>query len=107
MTRIKRRNWSERRAEESGQDPRICTRCGNYYEYKGEVCLKEGKLTVKYAAGQMARKCLERMIEHITGNAKEEEKTRKTNTTKAQYRPIHLFGVQDGRGNPVHGCTGL
>lgn len=96
MNRIKRRSWSQRQKEQSGQDPTICRRCGNYYEYKGEVCPKEGELTVKYAKENTARDCLERMISHITGktgNAKKEEKIRKTNPSTSHYRPLHLFGL--------------
>lgn len=94
--RLRRRNWGERQKEQTGNDPRICPHCGNYYEYKGEVCLNEGRLTVRYAVDKMARECLERMIRHFTGNA-EKEKQRKegraANAAPPQYRPIHLFAV--------------
>ena len=93
MNRLKRRNWSERQTEQTGKDPRICPFCKNYYEYKGEVCLKEGQLVIRYADGDMARRCLERMIEDVTGNAKKEEKIRQTNATEAKYCPIYLFGM--------------
>jgi glycosyltransferase involved in cell wall biosynthesis len=95
--RLKRRSWAERQKEETGKDPMICERCGNYFEYKGEVCLKAGKLAVKYARGEMARKCLERLIEDVTG-IKEEEKRRekrpRENPRPAEkYSEIYLFAV--------------
>jgi hypothetical protein len=45
----------------------ICPECQNYYEYKGEVSLKEGELSVKWAVDKIARACMERMIGYITG----------------------------------------
>jgi hypothetical protein len=51
-------------------------------------------LTVQYAVGEIARKCLERMIDHITGNAKEEIKKKgKINISQPNYCPIYLFAV--------------
>jgi len=51
----------------------VCPHCSNYYEYKGEVCLKYGKLTVKYVKDNMVRAYLEKMIEEVIGNAKKED----------------------------------
>ncbi|HWR44842.1 IS91 family transposase, partial [Sporomusa sp.] len=93
MNRIKRRNWSQRQKEQNGQDPAICRRCGNHYEYKGEVCLENGRLVIRYTTDLMARKYLERMIGYQSGNAKKEEKARKTNPTAPQYSALHLFGL--------------
>jgi len=96
---IKRRNWSERIKEQTGKDPMICPECGNYYEYKGEVCLKDGQLTIKYAESKMAEKCLERMISDLTGIKKEEtrkeEKSKKRlkQQEKSKYRQLCLFGM--------------
>ncbi|XEQ91676.1 hypothetical protein SCACP_04840 [Sporomusa carbonis] len=78
MNRIKRRNWSQRQKEQSGQDPAICRRCGNCYEYKGEVCQENGRLVIRYTIDLMARKYLERMIGYQTGNAKKEEKSQES-----------------------------
>src|SRR5690606_13064675 len=64
---LKRRSWSERIAEKTGQAGVECPKCNCYYEYKGEVCLKEGKLEVSYAKCSTTRVCLERMIQHVTG----------------------------------------
>lgn len=56
----------------------VCPRCECYYEYKGEVCLEEGKLTIKYAACKKSRGCLERMINDLT---EQENKKQKEETT--------------------------
>jgi hypothetical protein len=92
--RLARRDWSQRIKEQTGKDPMECPVCGCYYEYKGEVCPKDGELTVKYAKESAARDCLERMISHITGkarNAEKEEKRRETNASTPKYSPVYLF----------------
>jgi len=97
LQRVMRRNWSERQKEQSGKDPLVCPHCGNYYEYMGEVCLKDGALTVKYAKGKMARDCMERMIEDVTGIKKtqtsKEKRPRKNPRPEEQYSEIHLFAM--------------
>ncbi|SDN50764.1 Putative transposase [Paenibacillus sp. yr247] len=45
--RLNRRNWRERIQRATGKDPLVCPKCECYLEYKGEVCLEEGKLTIK------------------------------------------------------------
>jgi hypothetical protein len=64
---VTRRKWEQRIKEQTGKDPMVCTHCQNFYEYKGEVCLKDGQLEVKYASCDVARACLERMIYNFTG----------------------------------------
>lgn len=91
--RLFRRKWSERIKEQTGKDPMVCPDCNCYYEYKGEVCPKDGELSIKYAKGSMARGCLERMIQNVTGNAKEEEKRREPNDSTPKYNQIYLFGM--------------
>jgi len=91
--RLVRRNWSERIKDSTGKDPMECPKCGNYYEYKGEVCLKEGNLTVKYAKGNVARACLERIIGNINGSTKKEEEKRNANTSTPKYSEVYLFGM--------------
>lgn len=95
LKRLVKRNWSQRIKEQTGKDPMVCPHCSNYYEYKGEVCLKEGKLTVKYAKDNMARAYLERMIDDITGNAKKEdqENRREANASTPKYSEVYLFSV--------------
>jgi len=63
---LKRRTWSERVKEQTGKPP-CCPKCENYYEYKGEACLEDGKLKVKYAVCSTSKACLERMIRDVTG----------------------------------------
>ncbi|MCS7464688.1 transposase [Paenibacillus doosanensis] len=77
--RLKRRNWRERIQRETGKDPLVCPKCECYYEYKGEVCLEAGILTIKYAACERTRGCLERMMQDLTG--KQESKKQKEETT--------------------------
>lgn len=95
IKRLVKRNWSQRIKEQTGKDPMICPHCSNCYEYKGEVCLKEGKLTVKYAKDNMARAYLERMIGDITGDAKKEdqENRREANASTPKYGEVYLFSM--------------
>jgi len=79
---VKRRTWQQRIKEQTGKDPMICPHCGNCYEYKGEVCLKDGQLEIKYASDEIARNYMERMIYNFTGievaKPQKEEKKRPT-----------------------------
>ena len=95
LKRLKRRSWGEGQKEDNGEDVWLCPHCRNMYEYKGEVCLSGGKLVIRYAKGILARQYLERVIGigHQAGNAKKEEKTRKTHATPAQYSYIPLPGM--------------
>jgi hypothetical protein len=75
---LKRRTWGERIEEQTGKPP-CCPKCGGYYEYKGEACLEEGRLKVKYAVCSTSKACLERMIRDVarvqkTKTSKEKEK---------------------------------
>ena len=99
---VKRRNWQQRIKEQTGKDPMICPHCENYYEYKGEVCLKDGQLEIKYASNDTARNYLERMIYNFTGievakPQKEEEKRPKLKLQedrgKPEYDQLHMFRV--------------
>ncbi|MEK0317426.1 IS91 family transposase [Cohnella sp. 56] len=80
---LKRRNWRERVKQTTGKDPLICQRCECYYEYKGEVCLQEGELRVKYARCRTTHACLERMINHLTDI--EETKARQKEKAQSAY----------------------
>ena len=93
LKRLKRRSWGERQWEENGQDVWLCPHCRNMYEYKGEVCLSDGKLVIRYAKGIQARQYLERVISYQSGNAKKEEKPRKPHPTPPQYSYIPLPGM--------------
>jgi len=59
---LKRRSWRERVSAGTGKDPLVCPKCECYLEYKGEVCLEDGRLLVKYASCRITRTVLERMI---------------------------------------------
>ncbi|WP_422674094.1 IS91 family transposase [Caldifermentibacillus hisashii] len=96
---LRRQTWRERIIASGKKDPMICPHCGNYYEYMGEVCLEDGKLSVKIALSRDARIYMERMIDHITGCKQEtkkrkEEKTRnRTYSPKETVRQLSLFDV--------------
>lgn len=81
---LRRRTWSERMKKKTGKDPMVCPKCECYYEYKGEVCLQDGKLRIKYAACQTSQAVLERMIQDLTGI--EETQTSKEKEAKAGKR---------------------
>ncbi|WP_100523531.1 IS91 family transposase [Mycobacteroides abscessus] len=93
---VKRRNWRERIREGTGKDPLVCPTCECYYEYKGEVCLQDGVLQIKYATCSTARRCLERMIQDLTGI--QEEKTREkeekaASDFKQKHSQLCLFAM--------------
>ena len=98
---LSRRNWREKMKDQTGIDPMVCTKCECYYEYKGEVCLKDGQLQIKYAASAEAKAVLERMIRDLTGIQKpqqrEEKEETKVNSTKVEStdepHQLHLFAM--------------
>jgi hypothetical protein len=90
---LKRRTWAKRIEEQTGKPP-CCPKCENYYEYKGEVCLEEGKLKVKYAVCATSKACLERMIRDVTG-IQETKASEKKESPKAG--PKQAPTVQRGR----------
>src|SRR5690606_14310465 len=71
---LKRRTWSERIIEKMGAEALTCSRCTGHYEYKGEVCLEDGQLKVRYAVCKTSKACLERMIIDVNKKAEEKEK---------------------------------
>jgi len=96
-----RRKWQERIKVSTGKDPMVCPKCECYYEYKGEVCLEDGKLRVKYASCQTSKATLERMIQDLTGveetkTSKEEKEVireRKSPNVGQTARQLCLFGL--------------
>jgi len=96
---VMRRNWEQRIKEQTGKDPMVCPHCQCYYEYKEEVCLKDGQLEIKHASCEVARACLERMIYNFTGIKKAKTpKKEKVNKTKEpdkreEYSQLCLFAV--------------
>jgi hypothetical protein len=50
--------WREKMITSWGSDPLKCPKCQEILEYKGEVCLQDGRLKVKYAVCEIARKRL-------------------------------------------------
>nr|WP_207369528.1 transposase [Heyndrickxia coagulans] len=96
---LRRQTWRERIIASGKKDPMICPHCGNYYEYMGEVCLEDGKLSVKIALSRDARIYMERMIDHITGYKQETKKRKEEKTRNRTYSPqetvrqLSLFDV--------------
>ena len=93
---LTRRNWRQRIKEQTGKDPMVCPHCKNYYEYKGEVCLEDGILKIKYASSPTAERCLERMISDLTGiktpQTREKEKIIQK-PSGPRYRQLYMFGM--------------
>lgn len=104
---MKRRNWREKVKAGTGKDPLVCEKCECYYEYKGEVCLEDGVLKVKYASCQITKSVLERMINHLTGiketKSREEKEAADAKHKQAHVKQrdgqVHLFEL---RGNGRH-----
>jgi hypothetical protein len=89
--------WANQRADR--KDPMVCPKCECYYEYKGEVCLEEGQLVVKYAACTNTQAVLERMIKDLTGieetKASEEKETQASKPKAASVQGSHQISVFD------------
>lgn len=98
---LRRQTWRERMISSGEKDPFVCQKCECYYEYKGEVCLEDGKLEVKAALCQTSRAYLERVIHHFTSTKKEEKREEKEDgisnsvqlPVKQTERQLCLFGV--------------
>lgn len=96
---LRRQTWRERVIASGTKDPMICPHCESYYEYMGEVCLDNGQLDIKIAINEEARAYLERMIRHLTGIQKpqEKEKTKEEERNRAytaiQKETSHQFSL--------------
>lgn len=98
---LKRRKWSEKIKQKTGKDPMVCPKCECYYEYKGEVCLEDGELTIKYASSLITQAVLERMIRDLTGIKesqirKEKEKTKvieNRSESSNELSQLYLFAL--------------
>lgn len=83
--KLRKRSWREKFLASNQPDPLVCQKCQNYYEYKGEVCLKDGILKIRVALCDNAKKYLERVIDHLSSEqtAKEENKIKITKHSEA------------------------
>ena len=96
---VKRRKWEQRIKEQTGKDPMVCPHCQCYYEYKGEVCLKDVQLVIKYASDEVARACLERMICDFTGikttkvQQNEEASKPEEHIAREELSQLYMFAV--------------
>lgn len=71
---IKPKSWRERIKERFNEDPLKCTHCGNYYEFKGTVALKNGCLKVVYSNDKQTHDYLKREIKHLEEETYKNEK---------------------------------
>jgi hypothetical protein len=97
---IQRRTWGQRLKDQTGKDPMVCPKCECYYEYKGEVCLQDGKLQITYASCQASKACLERMIEDLTSIQKTKAENKEDEKGATASKPdisgvhqIYLFNM--------------
>lgn len=95
---ITRQTWRERIISSGKKDPLVCPHCDNYYEYKGEVCLENGKLEIKVALIDEARQYLEKVVAYGTPikesqKGKKETKGNRPLTTTEDLRQLSLFDV--------------
>lgn len=95
---LRRQTWRERVIASGDKDPLICPHCECYYEYKGEVCLEDGKLTIKVALCETTKAYLEGVIHDATGiqarpPRKKEEKEKAQFERKEPNCQLRLFDV--------------
>ena len=60
--KIPKKSWKEKIEAGTGKNPLMCPRCEIEMEFKGQVCLKKGKLVITYAKCIKARRHLEELI---------------------------------------------
>ncbi|WLR44048.1 hypothetical protein LC087_08105 [Bacillus carboniphilus] len=92
---MRRQTWRERIVSSGKRDPLICEKCQCYYEYKGEVCLENGRLEIKVALCTTTRAYLERVIHHFTSieTPKKGKKKKKKNGPIKTEHQLCLFSV--------------
>ncbi|NSW89360.1 MAG: transposase [Firmicutes bacterium] len=98
--KIPKKSWKEKVEAGTGKNPLMCPRCEVEMEYKGEVCLKNGKLVITYAKCAKARRCLEGLIGYEPPRKKKiakgrrKEKMVKINPKQQQIDgQIHLLAM--------------
>jgi len=98
--KIPKKSWKEKVEAGTGKNPLMCARCEVEMEYKGEVCLKNGKLVITYAKCAKARRCLEGLIGYEPPRKKKiakgrrKEKMVKINPKQQQIDgQIHLLAM--------------
>lgn len=99
--KVPKSKWKDKVEAGTGENPLLCRRCGIEMEYKGEVCLKSGKLIITYAKCAKARRCLEDLIGYEPPGKKKvtarrgKEKKIGINRSKQQQidGQIYLFAV--------------
>ncbi len=91
--KVPKKRWKEKVEAGTGKNPLMCSRCGIEMEYKGEVCLKNGKLVITYARCIKARRCLEELIGYEppgkTNKKTETKKERKIGVSRTDQQQLH------------------
>ncbi len=92
---LRRQTWRERIIASGKKDPLVCPKCECYYEYKGEVCLEDGRLEIKVALCPTTRAYLERVINNLTSikNPQKGKKEKESKPNQKTERQLCLFRV--------------
>jgi hypothetical protein len=91
--KIPKKSWKERLIESTGKNPLMCERCNIEMEYKGEVCLKLGKLVITYAKCIKSRRCMEELIGYEPpGKKTNAERRRKEEIKRAEQAKHGIDG---------------
>jgi hypothetical protein len=85
---LRRQTWRERVVACGGEDPLMCSRCACYYEYKGEVCLKNGKLEIRVALCQNTKRYLEEEIYGVISQKKRKKEGKKEKEIPEQTKGV-------------------
>jgi len=95
--KIPKKSWKEKIESVTGKNPLMCPRCEIEMEFKGQVCLKKGKLVITYAKCIKARRRLEELIgyeptrkEKVTAGRRKEIKNRFNEHKQPIEGQIHL-----------------
>ena len=98
--KIPKKSWKEKIEEGTGKNPLMCPRCEIEMEYKGQVCLKKGKLVITYAKCIKSRRCMEEMIgyeppakEKFREGRKKENKNRFSERNKPIEGQVRLLAM--------------
>ena len=83
---MKPKSWRERIIERFKEDPLKRMHCGNYYEFKGTVAPKNGRLKVVYANDIQSHEYLKREIKRLEEEAYKIEKEQTDQKTFKELR---------------------
>lgn len=92
---LRRQTWEERLVANGKRNPLECQKCGGFYEYKGEVCLENGRLKIKVAFCETTRKYLEWVIGNVSieKEKRKEEKQKQFASIKESSYQLRMFDM--------------